>query len=48
MIVLGLSGSFSGEDVELIPDMPDGLGHDAAACLIRDGEVLAAVAEERF
>jgi predicted NodU family carbamoyl transferase len=48
MLVLGLSGSFSREDVDLLPDMSDGLFHDAAACLIKDGVPLAAVEEERF
>jgi hypothetical protein len=27
VIVLGLSGSFSSEDIEFIPDMPDWIGH---------------------
>ena len=48
MLVLGLSGSFSREDVDLTPDMSEGLFHDAAACLIKDGALLAAVEEERF
>jgi decarbamoylnovobiocin carbamoyltransferase/7-O-carbamoyltransferase len=48
MLVLGLSGSFSREDVDLTPDMAQGIFHDAAACLIRDGALLAAVEEERF
>jgi predicted NodU family carbamoyl transferase len=52
MLVLGLSGHFSGEDADLAPPV-EGLSlheafHDAAACLIRDGELLAAVEEERF
>lgn len=48
MLVLGLSGAFSPEDTELAPDMVSGFFHDAAACLVRDGELLAAVEEERF
>ena len=48
MLVLGLSGSFSSEDADLVPNMAQGLFHDAAACLIRDGKLLAAVEEERF
>ena len=48
MLVLGLSGAFSPEDVDLAPDMDTGFFHDAAACLIRDGELLAAIEEERF
>src|SRR5690349_6040629 len=40
-----------GEDVEDIPVnlFPlDGVGHDGAAAILREGEVLAAAAEERF
>src|SRR3954470_20492099 len=52
MLMLGLSGHFSSEDEDLAPDVGAGLFedafHDAAACLIRDGELLAAVEEERF
>jgi predicted NodU family carbamoyl transferase len=48
MLVLGLSGAFGDEDVDLAPYMGNGFFHDAAACLIRDGELLAAVEEERF
>lgn len=48
MLVVGLSGSFSNEDVDLAPQMSGGFLHDAAACLIRDGGLVAAVEEERF
>ncbi|WP_209648861.1 carbamoyltransferase family protein [Kibdelosporangium banguiense] len=48
MLVLGLSGGFSREDVELTPDIQDNFFHDAAACLLRDGHVLAAVEQERL
>jgi predicted NodU family carbamoyl transferase len=48
MLVLGLSGSFSPENTDLVPNMSSGFFHDSAACLIRDGELLAAVEEERF
>jgi predicted NodU family carbamoyl transferase len=48
MLVLGISGNFSDEDTDLIPNMNEGYFHDAAACLIRDGELLAAAEEERF
>ncbi|MEV1117135.1 carbamoyltransferase C-terminal domain-containing protein [Actinosynnema sp. NPDC049800] len=52
MLVLGLSGHFSGEDTDLVPNMEGAFFHDAfhdaAACLIRDGELVAAVEEERF
>lgn len=41
MLVLGLSGYFS-------DDVGPWIFHDGAACLIRDGELLAAVEEERF
>jgi decarbamoylnovobiocin carbamoyltransferase/7-O-carbamoyltransferase len=48
MLVLGLSGYFSREDAELAPAADPGFFHDAAACLIRDGELVVAVEEERF
>jgi predicted NodU family carbamoyl transferase len=48
MLILGLSGNFSHEDVDLAQDMSAGFFHDAAACLIKDGELVAAVEEERF
>jgi predicted NodU family carbamoyl transferase len=48
MLVLGLAGYFSPEDVELAPGLGNAYAHDSAACLIRDGELLAAVEEERF
>ena len=48
MMVLGLSGFFSPEDRELVPITNPGFFHDAAACLIKDGELVAAVEEERF
>jgi predicted NodU family carbamoyl transferase len=48
MLTLGLSGNFSAEDEDLIPDMHWGFFHDSAACLVRDGVLLAAVEEERL
>jgi predicted NodU family carbamoyl transferase len=42
MLVLGLSGYFSDEHAG------PWMFHDGAACLIKDGELLAAVEEERF
>ncbi len=48
MLVLGISGNLSREDMDLAPLMSRGSFHDAAACLIRDGEVIAAAEEERF
>lgn len=52
MLILGLSGHFSDEDADLTPNvegvLTQGAFHDAAACLIKDGELLAAVEEERL
>jgi predicted NodU family carbamoyl transferase len=48
MLVLGVSGCFSSEETELLPNLPTDAFHDAAACLIRDGKTIAAVEEERF
>jgi predicted NodU family carbamoyl transferase len=48
MLTLGLSGNFSPEGEELVPDMHWGFFHDSAACLVRDGVLLAAVEEERL
>ncbi|WP_433227489.1 carbamoyltransferase family protein [Actinomadura formosensis] len=48
MLVLGLAGHFSPPDIELAPNLGYGYAHDAAACLIRDGELVAAVEEERL
>lgn len=48
MLVLGLSGNFSGEDSDVVPGMREFWAHDAAATLVRDGELVAAVEEERF
>jgi predicted NodU family carbamoyl transferase len=48
MLVLGLSGGFAGESWNLSPDVKILFTHDAAACLIRDGELVAAVEEERL
>jgi decarbamoylnovobiocin carbamoyltransferase/7-O-carbamoyltransferase len=45
MLVLGLSGNLSREDTDLVPFMSRRSFHDAAACLIRDGEVIAAAEE---
>ena len=48
MLVLGLSGNLSREDVDLTPDIDERFFHDSAACLIKDGTLLAAAEEERF
>lgn len=47
MRVLGLSGLFSTEKTEYLPDAHPAFFHDAAACIVEDGVVLAAVEEER-
>jgi predicted NodU family carbamoyl transferase len=48
MLTLGLNGNFSAEDVDIIPNLDVGFFHDSAACLLRDGVLLAAAEEERF
>lgn len=48
MLALGLSGNFSGEHNDLAPGIGPGFFHDATACLIRDGALVAAVEEERL
>ncbi len=48
MLILGLSGSFSAEDTDLVPGMSDILFHDASASLVKDGVLLTAVEEERL
>jgi predicted NodU family carbamoyl transferase len=47
MLVLGLSGNFE-DDEAMSPGGARGKFHDSAACLIRDGELLAALEEERL
>lgn len=48
MIVLGLSGGFSGVAEDVPANLPHWFMHDAAAVLVRDGNVVAAVEEERL
>lgn len=48
MLTLGLSGNFSGVYSDIARGTGAGFFHDSAAALIRDGEVLVAVEEERF
>src|SRR5216683_509182 len=48
MLVLGLSGFPATSEERVIPDLPSAFYHDAAACLIGDAGVLAAVEEERI
>ena len=47
-LVLGLSGFPDVASAALFPDLPRGLYHDAAACLVDGTGVVAAVEEERF
>jgi predicted NodU family carbamoyl transferase len=48
MLVLGLNGNFSAEDSDLVPGMLEYFFHDASACLVKDGVLVAAVEEERL
>ncbi|MDQ3691576.1 MAG: carbamoyltransferase [Chloroflexota bacterium] len=48
MLILGLSGNVADGSVGLDARMSDDFFHDAAACLIRNGETIAAVEEERL
>lgn len=48
MIVLGLTGGFATEDRQLDPPLDAHSFHDSAACLVRDGSLLAGIEEERF
>jgi decarbamoylnovobiocin carbamoyltransferase/7-O-carbamoyltransferase len=48
MLTLGLNGGFSAEDTDLVPGMSELFFHDASACLIKDGVLIAAVEEERL
>ncbi|RJQ81225.1 carbamoyltransferase [Pseudonocardiaceae bacterium YIM PH 21723] len=48
MLTLGLSGNFSESTSDLVPYLQSHLYHDASACLVRDGVLVAAVEEERF
>ncbi|RKT53201.1 carbamoyltransferase family protein [Saccharothrix australiensis] len=43
MLTLGISGHF-----DLVPALYHNYAHDAAACLVADGELVAAAEEERF
>jgi predicted NodU family carbamoyl transferase len=46
--ILGLSGLFGSEAEDYPPGVPSNFFHDAAAALVVDGEVVAAVEEERL
>jgi decarbamoylnovobiocin carbamoyltransferase/7-O-carbamoyltransferase len=48
MLTLGLSGHFGSDTTDLAPGMPRSYSHDAAACLVADGELIAAAEQERF
>ncbi|GAA2691336.1 MULTISPECIES: carbamoyltransferase C-terminal domain-containing protein [Actinosynnema] len=48
MLVLGINGNFSPAETDLVPSMSELFFHDAAASLVRDGELVAAVEEERL
>ena len=48
MLTLGLSGHFGSDDTDLAPGMPRSYSHDAAACLVADGQLIAAAEQERF
>lgn len=48
MLILGLSGNFADGGAGVPAHLNEDFFHDAAACLIRDGETIAAVEEERL
>lgn len=48
MLTLGLSGGYSRQDEDFVSGLPRWFFHDSAAALIRDGELLCAVEEERI
>ncbi|GLZ29251.1 nodulation protein NolNO [Lentzea sp. NBRC 105346] len=48
MLVLGLNGNLSAAGADVVPGLSELYLHDAAACLVRDGELVAAVEEERL
>jgi predicted NodU family carbamoyl transferase len=48
MLTLGVSGHFGSADADMIPGLHKYYAHDAAACLVSDGELIAAAEEERF
>ncbi|MFE9004694.1 carbamoyltransferase [Streptomyces sp. NPDC007875] len=48
VLVLGLNGNFSAADTDVVPQLGEVFFHDSAASLIRDGELVAAVEEERL
>lgn len=47
MLTLGINGNFGNDTGDLLPGMADYYFHDASACLVRDGETVAAIEQER-
>ena len=47
MLTIGLNGNFSPENSDIVPGLREYMYHDAAAALVRDGVLIAAVEEER-
>ncbi|MBO1413380.1 carbamoyltransferase C-terminal domain-containing protein [Streptomyces sp. FH025] len=48
MLTIGLNGNFSPENSDIVPGLREYMYHDAAAALVRNGVLIAAVEEERF
>lgn len=48
MLTLGLSGHYGYDEADCAPGIPRWYMRDAAACLIADGELVAAVEQERL
>jgi predicted NodU family carbamoyl transferase len=48
MLTIGLNGNFSPENSDIVPGLREYMYHDAAAALVRDGVLIAAVEEERL
>ncbi|WP_346012099.1 carbamoyltransferase C-terminal domain-containing protein [Streptomyces sp. SID3343] len=48
MLTIGLNGNFSPGNSDIVPGLREYMYHDAAAALVRDGVLLAAVEEERI
>ncbi len=48
MNILGICGAFGTPDGDFVPETPIWFYHDATACLIQDGKLIAASEEERF
>lgn len=48
MLTLGINGNFSSEYSDIVPNLAENFFHDSSAALIRDGELIAAVEEERL